>query len=239
MSSDASEWLTAFDAAQHKVQSVLAESRDTVQNPDTSSKERRILSRKLNGLRDESNKLDRQLSRMEAQPATFRIGEGELLRRRQLLNALKQSLSQTDDVIQGKTPSARKKDLLRGARDTDGGETEETRDMNNRQIAEQQQQMLTKQDEQLDQVLDGVTRLKTMGQDIHTELDLHKHLLDDLDEAIDRTDERLRMNTQRVDTVNEKAGGCCALLTIVLLFVLIIILISSNYACHIFNTDRC
>jgi len=95
------------------------------------------------------------------------------------------------------------------------------------------------QDEKLDQVLEGLTTLSDMGHNISNELDLHKHLLSDLDNAVEATDERIKLNTQRVETVNEKAGGCCGMLIMLFLLGIIVFLLASNQACHIFNSDRC
>lgn len=64
-------------------------------------------------------------------------------------------------------------------------ETSETSGYSNSQLLQQQQSSLAAQDEKLDGILDGVTKLKVMSQDINQELDLHAHLLTELDSAVE------------------------------------------------------
>ncbi len=75
------------------------------------------------------------------------------------------------------------------------------------------------------------------------ELDLHKKLLDDLGNQIDRTDQAFQNNTKRIDVVQEEDGsgalGCGIMLCMLLLLVLIVFLASSNQACHIFKPSKC
>jgi len=248
MGSESNEWLLIYERTDEALAGVATDYRNYFNSTQSTSssetqttKERRILQRRVTQCRTDVTKLERMLTNMEAQPLAYKIGEGELTRRRGLLANLKTRLTTVDDLASGKTTS-KKKELLGGY----GGlnsenfvESEEIKRMSNRDMAQQQQQQFQRQDEQLEVVLDGVTKLKHMGQDINTELDLHKHLLSDLDEAIDHTDEKLRINTQRVESVNEKAGGCCGMITMVILLVLIIVLLSSNMACHIFKPSSC
>jgi len=245
MSTEANEWLDVYDQTDQSIQGLASDIRETQKNNSASApKERRVIARRLNTAKGEIDKLERLLTKMETQPIAYKIGEGELSRRRQMLSSLRKLYDSTDDLYSGKhnarlEMSSRKKDLLRGGHNEDIAETSETEGRSNREIADQQQMAIQKQDEKLDQVLEGLTTLSDMGHNISNELDLHKHLLSDLDNAVDATDERIKLNTARVETVNEKAGGCCGMLIMLFLLGIIVFLLASNQACHIFNSDRC
>jgi len=60
-------------------------------------------------------------------------------------------------------------------------------------------------------LVDGVTKLKILSSDINSELDLHQHLLSDLDSAVDNTDHNMQRNILRVEIVTEKSSSCAAL----------------------------
>jgi len=250
MSSEANEWLELHeqtDGALQGLSSDIRETQKTSASGGSAPKEKRIIARRLGQAKTDIDKLERSLIKMEAQPIAYKIGEGELSRRRQMLSSIRNLYQMTDDLNSGKTSQRlemiRKKDLLSGGRGGYGAqqhdETAETEGVSNRDLSNQQQQMIDKQDQQLGHVLDGLTTLHHMGHDISTELDLHKHLLSDLDNSIDQTDDRIRINTQRVETVNEKAGGCCGMITMLVLLAIIIFLLASNAACHIFAPSRC
>ena len=96
------------------------------------------------------------------------------------------------------------------------------------------------QDQKIDQILDGVTRLKYMSRDINQELDLHGALLEDLENAVDNTDAKMVRNTKRIEEVADKEGsGWCGICTMLILLIFIVILAVSNTFCVIFRPSRC
>jgi len=245
MSSESNQWLALYEQIDQSLSGLAADYRQHQAprldgtTPDAQQiKEKRMLSRRVNTCRDEIKKLERDLAKMEAQPIAYKIGEGELSRRRGLITGLKTQLQFIIDLSEGKTTS-RKKDLFSGWMDDTPTENDGTRGLSNRQLAEQQQLQFKRQDQKLDDVLEGVTKLKDIGTGISAEFDLQKPLLRELDENIDHTDAKLRINTQRVEQVNEKAGGCCGMITMVILAVIIVGLISSNIGCHVFKPSSC
>lgn len=112
-------------------------------------------------------------------------------------------------------------------------ESVESQQYSNAQLLTQQRSALSAQDEKLDGILDGVTRLKVMSNDINQELVLHEGLLTELDSAVENTDARLQRNTKRVELVTEQSGGCCGLICMALLFAVIIMLLVTNWGCHL------
>jgi len=236
----ATDWLTLYEQTDQTLNTLAHDVREHQSKTSTASvREKRVAHTKLRSAKDDIATLERSLNRMETNPSDFNIGAGEVVRRRGLLTELKNLFTSVED---GATNSKTRRDLFTGAGDKRGRveEGDETKHLDNTQIHSQQQDLLQKQDEQLGTVLEGVTKLKVMSHDISTELDLHKHLLDEVDQSVDRTDGKIRKNIDRVDIIQkEEGGGCCALIVMVLLLVLIIFLASSNYACHIFKPSKC
>lgn len=112
--------------------------------------------------------------------------------------------------------------------------------MESDQMLLQQQQVLAAQDEHLDNILHGVGRLKAIGTDIGSELDLHSSLLNDLDHGMDKTTGKLKTNTKNAIVLQEESSsGWCGICTIVILIGIIILLAATNYACYVFNKDKC
>jgi syntaxin 8 len=118
-------------------------------------------------------------------------------------------------------------------------ESEETASVSNSQLYTQQKQQLDAQDAKLDGILEGVTKLKVMSQDINQELNLHEHLLTELDGAVESTDARIQRNTKRIGLIQESSGGWCGLIIMFVLFVIIVLLLSTNYGCHVFKPSAC
>jgi syntaxin 8 len=239
----AAEWLSSFEATNGVVDLLSNEVNEAGNRPGgATARDKRNASKKLQTARDDLDRLERTLGQMETAPATFKIGEGEVVRRRGLLSQLKSSLLSLEDATQGKT----KRDLLSGGKVGRGGrvkvaeETDETREQSSKQLFQAQQQAVdVQQEEKLDVVLAGVGRLKDMSKEMNNELNLHQRLLGELGDAVDATDERIRVNTKRVEIVEKEEGGCAALLCMILLFIIIIFLAATNYACHIFASDKC
>jgi len=237
----AQDWWTLYEQTEQTLNQLAHDLHEQQSKSSTASvREKRTTHTKLRSAKDDVSTLERTLNRMEDNPGDFKIGDGELTRRRGLLTALKNLYTSVED---GTSNSKTKRELFTGAGARRGGrgeENEETKHLDNTQLVSQQQDVMQKQDEQLGVVLEGVTKLKVMSHDISTELDLHKSLLSDLDHNVDRTDGKIRANTNRIEVVEkEESGGCCALIVMVLLLVLIIFLASSNYACHVFKPSKC
>jgi hypothetical protein len=71
----------------------------------------------------------------------------------------------------------------------------------------QQQAIISKQDNQLDQVGSSIHTLKQIGETIGDELDSQQIMLEEMDKELDHTDSRLKALTSRVQTAIRKSGG--------------------------------
>jgi syntaxin 8 len=233
------DWLTLYEKTEQELNTLSHDIAEAFQKGSAASqRDKRNLSRKLDKVKEGVNELDSLLARFEANPLEFKIGEGEVSRRRGLMSELKNLLISVEDTSNN---SKNKRELFSNRRGAPAREEgEDTKAMKNEELHGHVQATMAKQDEQLGAVLEGVTKLKVMSNDIGAELDLHHHLLGDLDTAVTNTDNKIQNNTKRIEIVqDEEGGGCCGLIVIALLVVLILFLATSNAACHIFKSSSC
>ncbi len=95
----------------------------------------------------------------------------------------------------------------------------------------QQQQLREEQDEQLDQISHGVSRLKVQSENIREEVVQQKTMLDTLETEVTTAQERLRSAAKRLDTImnqmSDKKKICCVVLLVFVLGILIAVLVTS------------
>ncbi|KAL3163203.1 hypothetical protein ABBQ32_009606 [Trebouxia sp. C0010 RCD-2024] len=90
---------------------------------------------------------------------------------------------------------------------------------------QQQQMIMRRQDEDLDQLGNHVQRIGHMGLQIHDELQGQNVLLEQLDEDVEGTTSRLAAAQKKINTVLQKAGLKGQLMIIGVLIVLLVVLI--------------
>lgn len=71
-----------------------------------------------------------------------------------------------------------------------------------------------------------VERLGQVGLTIHEELSTQQHMLDDLEEDIDVTHNRMRAAQKKIAEVIRKSGGKTQFITIIVLLVVLVILVA-------------
>jgi chromosome segregation ATPase len=231
MGDSAQDWIKVYEAAESSLRQVNSEFRAAKKGGSKGAREKSRLAKKVKQAKDDIDRLEKELSVLERKG---RIGEGEHSRRRGMMSDLVTLYEDVNDVLSG---AQRRNELYEQAANRE--ETEETKDMDNNQILQAQQHAIHRQDQQLDGILDGVTKLKEMSYDINNELTLHDHLLTELDSAVEATDGRIVRNTARIDEIEQRSGGWCPIIIMVLLLALIVLLLATNWACHIFNSDKC
>lgn len=184
--------------------------------------------KKVQNAKDAVAKLNSSLGKMERDPQAFGLGEGEISRRKARLTQLNTVVYNIEEVVHNRTSNA-KAGLFDGHKKITIKDTPETQGLSNQQLLASQRDKIADQDEKLDHIYDGVSKLKVMTKDINSELDLHQGLLSDLDQAVEKTDAKLQGAEQAVDYVDKKKGGCWALLIIFVLIGLIILVCVTNY----------
>jgi syntaxin 6 len=222
MALDASGWLNLSERVDVAIRDLKAASREAQAASAAGAAagaSRRKLQQKLREVDDDINRLDNSLSAMQSDPDSFGIGPSEVVRRQDLLSRFRSAARILSDAIEGRSAQAR------GRSKRKVEETEETERLSSQDLYQEQQLVAKRQDEQLDEILAGVTKLKAMSQDIGTELDLHTQLLSELGDQVDSTDTRIRISADRVRDIEDKEASCWPLFIIVALLVVIVVLI--------------
>ncbi|GAA5853202.1 hypothetical protein JCM8547_000240 [Rhodosporidiobolus lusitaniae] len=104
-------------------------------------------------------------------------------------------------------------------------EDEESMRRANSEVLQMQQRMMEDQDHQLDSLSSAISRQHALSLRVAEELELHSSLLDDTDEALDRTENNLRRASGRLDDFTRRARDTGSTGLIVGLIILLVILI--------------
>jgi syntaxin 8 len=174
-------------------------------------------------LKEDMEMLDRNLRMMQGSPADFKVGSGEITRRQGLVHSLGLDIERFTAALEGRTV---KKELMGDARpDKKAVETTETMGLDSRQLYDKHLDKKAAQDKAIDDILVGVTKVKQIGQDINDELTLHEQLLDDIDQGMDRVENRLKDNTKATKQIRQKDKSWFGFGLMILLFIVILVLI--------------
>merc|ERR1712083_139841 len=101
---------------------------------------------------------------------------------------------------------------------------------NNEEIKQMHIQKRIEQDEDLDEILNGVKRINVITGDINNELERQDVIIDEIGDKMDTANRKVSTNVKRVEFLNKKSKdkGCCCLMAI--LFAAIIALLVWNLA---------
>ncbi|KAF0634939.1 hypothetical protein FPSE5266_01620 [Fusarium pseudograminearum] len=149
-----------------------------------------------------------------------RLGEGELRRRRDLVNQARMEREGLDKISnsmpsstaaagrggfsQGQASTADKAGLLRGGRPAGRvlgaplPETDKTRELDNQGVLQLQKEEMQNQDLAVDQLTAIIRRQREMGEQIHEEVEHQIRILDQFDDDVDRTGAKLKVANNRI-----------------------------------------
>ncbi|KAI8336891.1 hypothetical protein BD560DRAFT_339960 [Blakeslea trispora] len=82
------------------------------------------------------------------------------------------------------------------------------------------------QDQDLDHLSDAIRRQRELGLLIGDELESHAQLIDETEEMVDRTDERLRQARKKLDYVSRKMKDNKSVCTVIVLIIVFFVLVS-------------
>ncbi|CEP18200.1 hypothetical protein [Parasitella parasitica] len=102
---------------------------------------------------------------------------------------------------------------------------DQTQDMENGHILQLQQRIMDDQDQDLDHLSDAIRRQRELGLLIGDELETHAQLIDETEEMVDRTDERLRQAKKKLDYVGRKVKdnkSVCIVIALILVFFILV-----------------
>lgn len=103
-------------------------------------------------------------------------------------------------------------------------ETQETAGLSTQTLKERQQEALADQDAGLDMLHDVIIRQKNMAHQIGSEIVQQNDIIDDIDDRMDSTTQRLLDSTAQVRNVSNKDRTCGYWIIILILFIAIVVI---------------
>eukprot|EP00088_Acartia_fossae_P070342 TRINITY_DN9396_c0_g1_i1.p1 TRINITY_DN9396_c0_g1~~TRINITY_DN9396_c0_g1_i1.p1 ORF type:complete len:253 (-),score=41.14 TRINITY_DN9396_c0_g1_i1:93-851(-) len=110
-----------------------------------------------------------------------------------------------------------------GGGDGDGEESRDTAGLSAQALRDRREEALADQDAGLDALHSVILRQKNMAQQIGTEIHQQNDIIDEIDDRLDNTTQRLLDNTARVRTVGRKDTTCAYWVIIIILLIAIIV----------------
>lgn len=232
---DPQDWLDLCERTHRDVNQLSADvSQKNKGAQIMSSFQKRKYNTKLNNYQNKIKRLETELNKH----AQRTLGAGEVRRRQDLINDIKRIQHYVEGALSDEARARAITNHLHGDKNR-YKENERTEGRNQSQLLQQQEDQYSNQDAKLDMLLDGVTNLKAISNDVGKEINLHANLLDDIDDRMDSNDARLAASTHNVEQLEEQTTSCWTYLLIVFLFIVIIFLAFTNQACIVFNPSRC
>lgn len=136
-----------------------------------------------------------------------------------MLSALR---NDRDDMIKSLKRPVQNQALVGMKNKSAAEETDETAEMNNAQLLQMQRALMEEQDEALGHLEQSVNTTKHVALQINEETQLQNRLLDELEEEVEDTSNRLATAQRQLKKIMRRADGCKAQ---ILLFIVIVILI--------------
>uniref|UniRef100_A0A0D6R6D7 t-SNARE coiled-coil homology domain-containing protein n=1 Tax=Araucaria cunninghamii TaxID=56994 RepID=A0A0D6R6D7_ARACU len=188
------------------------------------------------------DELDRAIAVAAKDPVRFSIDEVELEKRkrwtgstRTQMEALRKAVQTSMEKLPGKNHSATliangmRRELLRLPNDHTGAKPNHVMDPENDDFiqseSDRQVLLMKEQDQELDELSASVERLGGVGLTIHEELMGQERILNELDQDMDKTSNRLEFVQKKVALVMKKAGAKGQIMMIVFLLILFIVLV--------------
>lgn len=176
------------------------------------------------GLEYMINEIKRSIDAAEKNPSRFKLTKTEVENRKQWMYGVK---ARTDAILQDLT-STRHGATEMSTASTTGKLTSAMKDENDRFInteMAQQEVIMRRQDEDLDQLGEHVLRIGELGREMGQELDAQGQILDEMGYEIEGTQTRLAAAQKKVQYVLDRAGPKGQLIIVAILVVLLVILI--------------
>eukprot|EP01132_Coremiostelium_polycephalum_P005609 gene5609-6981_t len=200
----------------------------------------RDLRRGIKNLDVDISDIEDSISVVEKFPNRFPLGPNELEKRKQFVNQVKQTLEfvkqemNNPDVIQ-KIEADKRQELMEFERRQNieqssrmSGMHRAAEDFNNeflRDQVSQQQALIAKQDEGLDQLGEEIQTLGAISKDMDSEIKLHTGLLDKLDMRVTNSSTALASLMRKLDRFMESTSSKTQWIMIAVLAVIFILLV--------------
>ncbi|GAN11214.1 conserved hypothetical protein [Mucor ambiguus] len=183
------------------------------------------IDKNLTQLRDGIKVLEQQLSEEEQTGARdTKAEEDKLIQLQVKVDKLDALLGNQDDATAREILLGDKRGKNSSVRFT-SIDMDQTDDMENGQILQLQQRIMDDQDQDLDHLSDAIRRQRELGLLIGDELETHAQIIDETEEMVDRTDERLRQAKKKLDYVGRKVKdnkSVCIVIALIMVFFILV-----------------
>eukprot|EP01023_Acetabularia_acetabulum_P052011 TRINITY_DN5764_c0_g1_i1.p3 TRINITY_DN5764_c0_g1~~TRINITY_DN5764_c0_g1_i1.p3 ORF type:complete len:225 (-),score=27.63 TRINITY_DN5764_c0_g1_i1:320-994(-) len=160
--------------------------------------------------------VQKALDRAEKDPARYGLSSEEISQRRKWATQCSNKASSYIDALKEDQKQ------IQQISDQKLNQSQKEFEMQN----QEQQSLLRQQDEQLDNLSEQVGRIGEIGIRIHEELNTQNNMLDELDQDVDITTNRVQAAQVKIGEVIKKSGTVKQLICVIILVVILIILIA-------------
>jgi hypothetical protein len=162
----------------------------------------------------------------ESDPMRFKLTPKEIDTRRKQVTDLESDINLIDEKIRSQPKADLKGTTGVNFIRVDGaGETEDSRNMSNRDLQQSQQQMW-KQQAEIEEALIGTSvNLVATAQNIGEELDVHNKLLDGVEANVDHQNVKITKTEGRMKELIAKSSDCCLIICIVVLIAVLVVIV--------------
>lgn len=223
--SGSDSWLKEFEEAMRLADDILARLNERNMMLTSGADPSRLVSATRRKLTMLGTKLDRLESLLKNPPMKTNITEKEMYRRQDMLLGIRFRTKQMTSALSTDQPSNRANLLSNGSRSNPPVETSKTQGLDNYGVINLQKQVMKDQDEDLAGLEATVTSTKHIALAVNEELDLHNHLLDDMDKEADDTNNRLKAAHRKLGVLNKNSNRSCSLMCMCFMLLAIVLLI--------------
>ena len=166
--------------------------------------------RDIKKIKDKNDELSNAYSNSNA-PSTIQINE--LDRRQKEIQLLKNSIKDEENNF---TSIVKDKYSFKGNRSDDYVPTEEMKGMTNKELMDLQKDKINQQDKKIDEITLEVKKGKVIAKETGHIIEDQNKQLDQLQEDIDRLDNRFKRGIKRFENYVNKSSGCCIIIILII-----------------------
>ncbi|XP_044270040.1 syntaxin-8 [Tribolium madens] len=221
-------WLVEYESCEKLYRDIMEQLMQRQKLSRTSDKYSHLSATIRLRLKQYNNEVGQLKQKLDITTRSDSITAAESERRTRQLEILHSNSIKMQNLFQNQASSKAQEDRIRlmGDAGASAWGDSQTRDELSNYSADQlktdQKRMLDEQEQGLDNLAQIISRQKNIAHTISNEVDLHNEILDDLGTHIDRTDNRVRTETQHISVVEAKDKTCIYWVVIILLFISII-----------------
>jgi len=170
--------------------------------------------------------LHSQVQAYTADPARYRLSQGELEKRKELVRDFEESFNEIDEKSRQVFTSTKTAGIGLNFKREGEFETNDTKNLSNQDLKVAQKKMIERQDEVIEGLIGTSENLVYVAKEIGDEADLHIKLLDDVEQNVEHQNQRINNTTYKMRLLIEKSSDGCMLCCIILLIVGIVLVLT-------------